>query len=165
MLLVLDRHGVDYVLVGGTAAIAHGATRPTMDIDCVPARRMDNLQRLADAMRELGAYLRVSGLSADEARALPLQLDAQALARLEISTWATDAGDFDVLADIPTADGGRIGYDDLVSRASNMTLHGVRVRVAALPDVIASKEWANRPKDHEALPELRGLAGHEDPGH
>jgi hypothetical protein len=32
------------------------------------------------------------------------------------------------------------------------------VRVAALDDIIASKEWANRPKDHEALTELRRLA-------
>jgi hypothetical protein len=30
--------------------------------------------------------------------------------------------------------------------------------VASLNDVIASKQWANRPKDNEALPELLALA-------
>jgi hypothetical protein len=33
----------------------------------------------------------------------------------------------------------------------------VTIVVADLQDVIASKEWADRPKDREALPELRGL--------
>lgn len=31
--------------------------------------------------------------------------------------------------------------------------------VVGLDELIASKEWANRPKDHEALPELRALHG------
>jgi hypothetical protein len=38
-----------------------------------------------------------------------------------------------------------------------MDAGGLSIRVAALDDVIASKEWADRPKDHEALPELRTL--------
>lgn len=32
------------------------------------------------------------------------------------------------------------------------------LRVAGLDDIVASKRWANRPKDHEALPELELLA-------
>ena len=32
------------------------------------------------------------------------------------------------------------------------------VRVAGLDDIIDSKRWANRPKDHDALPELETLA-------
>ena len=35
---VLERHGVDYVLVGGIAAQAHGATRATDNLDCVRGR-------------------------------------------------------------------------------------------------------------------------------
>jgi hypothetical protein len=77
---------------------------------------------------------------------------------MEISTWRTDAGDFDILADLPTRDGRRLRYDDLVGGASEQPLHGVTVRVAALDDIIASKGWADRPKDHEALTELRSLA-------
>jgi hypothetical protein len=33
----------------------------------------------------------------------------------------------------------------------------VPVIVVALDDLIASKEWADRPKDRDALPELRRL--------
>ncbi|MGH3370903.1 MAG: hypothetical protein ACRDPR_12980 [Nocardioidaceae bacterium] len=108
-------------------------------------------------MRELQAYLRVGGLSDEEARALPTRVDADSLARMDISTWRTDAGDFDVLTAIPTRDGGRAFYDELVARAQRVEVGTVTVHVAALADIIASKEWANRPKDREALDELRRL--------
>lgn len=163
LLATLDRHGVMYLLVGGAAAIAYGATRPTVDLDCLPQRSRDNLERLAGAMRELNARLRAEGLSDEEAKALPVQLSAETLARMEISTWRTDAGDFDVLADLPSRGSAHLTYDDLAARATTVTLYGLRVQVASLADIIASKEWANRPKDHQALPELRDLAARSIP--
>lgn len=84
-------------------------------------------------------------------------IDAHSLANMGISTWRTDAGDFDILADIPASDGQRLGYEVLAQRCTTAEVAGHQVLVAALDDVIASKEWANRPKDHEALPELHRL--------
>ena len=46
---------------------------------------------------------------------------------------------------------------NLADRADELELDGTFVRVAALDDVIASKEWADRPKDRDALAELRAL--------
>lgn len=163
LLATLHRHQVDFILVGGVAAISHGAVRPTVDLDCLARRSAENLDYLAAAMRELNARLRVEGLSDEDAAMLPTQLDRDTLGRMEISTWRTDAGDFDVLTDIPARDGHRLRYEDLVDRAAVLNVHGIAVQVAALEDVIASKEWADRPKDREALPELRALAsGHQD---
>jgi hypothetical protein len=102
---VLDRHSVEYLLVGGVAAAIHGASRPTFDVDCVPRRSALNLARLAAAMRELNARLHVEGLDDAESAQLPVLLDDDMLARMEISTWRTDAGDLDVLADIPDRHG------------------------------------------------------------
>jgi hypothetical protein len=65
-------HGVEYLMVGGLGARADGATRPTQDIDFVPSSTRENLDRLAGALRELGARLRVAGMSDDEARQLPV---------------------------------------------------------------------------------------------
>ena len=59
ILRTLERNGVEYVLVGGLGARAHGATRPTEDVDVVPRSSGENLDRLAAAPRELGARLRV----------------------------------------------------------------------------------------------------------
>jgi hypothetical protein len=95
----LDRHGVEYLIVGGVASRFHGAERLTKDIDLVPSSDADNLERLAAALRDLGAFLRVGGMSDDEAKSLPIVLDGSALARMEISTWRTEAGDLDVLRD------------------------------------------------------------------
>ncbi|MFI5047288.1 MAG: hypothetical protein ACHQIG_09520 [Acidimicrobiia bacterium] len=154
----LDRFGVQYLLVGGIGAQMHGATRPTRDFDSLPSTSKENLDRLAGAMRELNARLRVEGLSDDEARTLPLPIDAESLRSMEISTWRTNAGDLDLLMAIPNRDGGRVPYEELVDRAERVQIGSVTVLVASLPDIIASKEWADRPKDREALVELRQLA-------
>jgi predicted nucleotidyltransferase len=162
LLTTLDRHEVDFVLVGGVAAIAYGARRPTADLDCVARRSSGNFDRLAAALRFLNARLRVHGLTDEEAALLPTRIDKDTLGRMEISTWRTDAGDFDVLTDLPGRDGRRLRYDELIDRANIQDVHGIAVRVAALDDVIASKEWADRPKDREALVELRSLERGED---
>lgn len=162
VLGTLNRHGVDYLLVGGVSAIAHGATRPTVDFDCLAERSTQNLDRLANALKELNARLRVGGMSDEESKALPTIIDATTFEALSTSTWRTDAGDFDVLSSIPDRDGNRQGYAELLERAEAAPLGRHSVLVASLDDVIASKEWANRPKDHEALPELRELRDQSD---
>jgi hypothetical protein len=163
LLRVLDEYHVEYVLVGGVAAGAHGATRVTEDFDMVARRTAENLDRLAAAMRSLDARLRVAGLDDEEARQLPVQLDGRSLAQMELSTWRSDAGDFDVLVGVPDRSGRVIPYDELVTRAEEMRLHGVVVYTAELDDIIASKEWANRPKDQAALPELRAIQHRRSP--
>jgi predicted transcriptional regulator len=84
----------------------------------VPDRYPANLQRLAAAMRELNARLRVAGLSDYEARQLPVQVDPNARGQLELSTWMTDAGAFDVLAGLEDAHGRVVPYEELAQRAN-----------------------------------------------
>lgn len=59
---------------------------------------------------------------------------------------------------MPASDGRRLRYEDLVGRANQLNRAGVLVQVASLEDIIASKKWADRPKDREALPELEAIA-------
>ena len=73
----------------------------------------DNSDRLADALRERGARLRVAGMTDEEARLLPVVVDGATMAAFGSTTWATDAGSIDVLHDLPTATGRR-SYDDLL---------------------------------------------------
>ena len=121
LLTTLDRHEVDFVLVGGVAAIAYGARRPTADLDCVARRTSGNFDRLAAALRSLNARLRVHGLTDEEAAQLPTRIDKETLGRMEISTWRTDAGDFDVPTALPGRDGRRLRYDELIDRATSRT--------------------------------------------
>jgi hypothetical protein len=161
LIEVLDCHEVEYVVVGGAAAYAYGARRRTDDADCVVSRNRANLERLAAALRELHARLRVGGMSDAEARALPVQIDATSLDLAGMSTWMTDAGGFDILAGLEAADGHLVPYDELVARSTVIQGNGFAVRAAALEDIIVAKERANRSKDHDALPELRALLDHK----
>ena len=157
LVAAFDRHGVDYLLCGGAAATAYGALRPTDDADCVVRRERANLDRLATAMKRLNARLRVAGMPDDEARLLPLHLDGATLADLSITTWMTDAGPFDVLAGLEADDGRLVPYEELAERSSVLQGEGFVIHAASLEDIIRAKERADRPKDREALPELRAI--------
>lgn len=153
----LERHGVEYLLCGGAAATAYGAERLTEDADCVVSRQRANLDRLAEAMRGLNARLRVAGMTDEEATMLPVHIDGATLADLSISTWMTDAGPFDVLAGLEAPDGHLVPYEELVERSSVLKGQGFDIHAAGLDDIIRAKERADRPKDREALPELRAI--------
>lgn len=157
ILATLAAHSVDFLLVGGFAAEAHGALRQTYDLDLVPQPSQDNYERLAAALRELNARLRVGGMTDEEARQLPVQVDGRTLRSFGNSTWATDAGAVDVLTELPDRDGRRRSYQELAIRRVAQEIGGVIVQLAALDDIVTSKEFADRPKDHDALPELRQL--------
>ncbi|MFN8040967.1 MAG: nucleotidyl transferase AbiEii/AbiGii toxin family protein [Acidimicrobiales bacterium] len=162
LLAALDQHEVTYLLVGGFAAQVHGAHRQTMDLDVVPRTTEENLRRLAATLAELNARLRVGGLSDEEAKQLPVVLDAATLRSFGSSTWMTDAGPIDVLVELRDAAGGRHPYEDLASRVVVAKIDELQVHLASLPDIIASKEFAGRAKDHDALPELRALVAQTD---
>ena len=120
-------------------------------------RERANLDRLAAAMVELHARLRVAGLSDEEARALPVQLDGVTLVDLSTTTWMTDVGAFDVLDGLEAPNGRLVPYEELAERATVLHGDGFSIRAAALDDIIAAKERAGRPKDREALPGPRAI--------
>lgn len=59
LLEVLERHGVRYVVIGGLAAELRGSPYITRDVDVTLSRDRANLRRLAAALRELNATLRI----------------------------------------------------------------------------------------------------------
>jgi hypothetical protein len=153
VIATLHRHGVDFVVVGGLAAVAHGAPLPTQDVDIAPERSAANLDRLAAALGELGAKLRVAG----DPDGVEFPIDGPFLAsQPHVLNLVTAAGDLDLTI---TPAGFPNGYDDLVGGSVAVDLgDGESTRIAALSDVIASKEAAGREKDLAALPYLRALA-------
>ena len=154
IIATLDRHGVRYVVIGGLAAVLHGAAHVTTDLDIAPEEAKRNLERLSDALRELNARIRVSG----EPDGVPFDHSAESLARVRIWNMQTSMGDLDVAFE-PS---GTRGYEDLRRDAVAMTVAGVQVQVASLADVIRSKEAAGRERDRAVLPGLRELLARRD---
>jgi hypothetical protein len=152
---VLNRHGVLYVLLGGYAAQIHGAHRPTNDLDIAPSNQLENLDRLATALRELGAGIRVD----DSDTGLPFSCTAESLRGMHMLNLRTRAGDLD-LTFAPAGFGN--GYADLEPNAVSAVIGSITIKVAELNDVIKSKTAAARPKDLDALPELVRLAKARD---
>ncbi len=147
ILAALDRHGVRYVLVGGLASEIHGVPLPTTeDLDITPATERENLDRLSDVLRELDARIRAP----DAPKGLPFSHDGASLAAARVWNLVTRHGPMD-LAMVPD---GTEGYDDLARSMHEVTAFGIRVPVAALKDIIRSKEAAGRPKDLLHLPIL-----------
>ena len=149
ILELLERHGVQYVLIGGLAATLHGSPLRTGDADICPALRRENLKRLASALNEMDARIR----SVDVPGGLPFACDAQFLGNVELLNLVTQFGDLD----ISFHPSGTEGYEDLKDNLVQYDLDGLIVPVASLTDIIRSKESAGREKDKAALPTLRAL--------
>ncbi|MGH7540834.1 MAG: hypothetical protein ACRELC_07535 [Gemmatimonadota bacterium] len=154
VLMLLERHGVRYVVVGGLAATVHGAMRVTFDIDLVPEWTDDNLDRLASALREAGAELQAPASSAP----IPFPIDAHFLRQFEVSTWRTRFGDLDVIIGTPTRVRGVLArYEVLAADAVARDAFDVTILVANLDAIIESKQALGREADLVALPELHRL--------
>ena len=149
ILEVLARHEVRFVVIGAFAASLHGSPVRTGDADITPAAGAENQERLASALTELGARVRVAG----EPEGFAFDSSGEALSRAQIWNLITPHGDLDI-SFVPS---GTQGYDDLIRDAVTYEIAGVHVKVASLADVIRSKEAADRPKDRAVLPTLREL--------
>ncbi len=148
ILEVLRRHGVDFILIGGFAAVAQGSPIPTKDVDITPEQDPENFARLSAALTELDAKVRAEGVEP-----LPFVHDADSLAAAPVWNLTTTFGDLDISL-MPT---GTRGYEDLRRDAVEVEIRGIPVLLASLADIVRSKGAAGRDKDRRALPVLREL--------
>ena len=153
MLSALAEQEVRFVLIGGMAAVLHGEVGVTVDLDVVPDREEENLERLASALRCLGARIRTEG----EPEGLAFDCSAEFFRNLSpdsIVNMTTESGDLGVTF----CPSGTQGFADLRRDAVEIeAAERLHILVASLADVIRSKEAAGREKDRLALPRLRRL--------
>ena len=147
---VLCDEGVEFVVLGGFAAIIHGSPLPTEDIDVIPSRSGANLERLATALTRLEAKIRTG----DEP--IETRIDAAFIRNIpHMLNLVTRFGDIDLVF---TPAGTLTNYEQWLERSRRAQLRdGLVVAVADLDDIIASKAAANRPKDQRSLPYLESL--------
>jgi hypothetical protein len=144
ILSTLCRHEVDYIVVGGVAAILEGAPVSTFDLDIMHRSTEENHGRLLAALDELNArYADPSGRT--------IRPDRVKLETFRLHCLITDFGPLDILTEIAPD----LGYDDVAGDTVLYRPAGLEVRVLSLEAVIRSKERADRDKDRATLPLLR----------
>lgn len=147
LLRALWEARVDFIVVGGVAATAHGSARLTVDLDVVYDRSPENMERLVLALRPLDPYLR----GAPEG--LPFRWDVETLRRGLNFTLTTRLGSLDILGEVT----GGGDFHALREHTLEVDFFGIRCFVLTLDKLIEVKRAAGRPKDFEAIAELETI--------
>jgi hypothetical protein len=143
IIRTLVAHEVEFVIVGGMAAVLQGAPVHTIDLDVVYDRSSENVNRILGALVELDAILR------DDPRRL--RPNEPHLRGPDHKLLETKRGPLDLLGTIEHD----TGFQDLLSDSEWLSIAEIRVRVLSLPRLIRVKEQLGRPKDQAMLLILR----------
>jgi hypothetical protein len=145
----LDRAGVEYIVVGGLAAVLLGAPVVTADVDIVHRRSPDNVGRLLAVLTALDAHVR-----SDLAGRTLVPSEGHLTGHGHINLM-TRFGPLDVLCEI----GDGLGYDELTGDVEHVAVRSLDLKVLSLPKLIEVKTAAGRPKDRLTIPVL--IATHQ----
>lgn len=149
LLRVLSEGGLDFVVIGGVAAVLHGSSRVTVDLDICISFDDANLQRL---LRLLAPYKPVHASRPDLSL---LDEPPERLRRFRLFLIRTSLGRLDVLRRVEPL--GEHGALDTVE----IMVAGLTVKVISRPQLIEVKRFVGRPKDREVALELE-LAEEEE---
>ncbi len=147
LFTALHDREVDFIVIGGVAARAHGSARVTQDVDVCYARNSSNLERLVLALKPLKPYLRGAPPG------LPFEWSVATLRSGLNFTLTTSAGDIDLVGEV--TGGGR--YEDIAPHTIRAQIYGRETLIIDLPWLIRTKRAAGRPRDLEAIAELTAL--------
>jgi predicted nucleotidyltransferase len=138
----LAASGVEFILVGGLAAVAQGAPVTTFDVDIVHRRSEENVDRLIGFLAGIEAHHRRP--------APPLPPDRSALLGPGHSLFTTQLGPLDVLGTIDLG----LSYEALLADAIDVDLDGQVVKMLSLEAIVRGKRTSAHPKDRLVLPVL-----------
>lgn len=151
-LLALVRGQVEFIVVGGIAAWAHGSARATVDVDVVYRRTPENIDRLVRTLNEHNPTLRGAPPG------LPFLWDRKTVERGLNFTLDTDLGPLDLIGEIT----GGGSYDQLIADTDTRKVFNIECRCLSLDKLIEVKRAAGRPKDFEAIAELEAIREERD---
>jgi len=138
---------IEFVIVGGFAALLHGSTLVTRDLDVCAALSRADVAKLRDALRDLNPRHRLSSPKLSFLDNPDPNVDVQNL-YLE-----TEIGTVDVLSSVL----GVGNFERVREGAIEIELFERRCRVISLENLIQAKEVLGREKDIFAAKELRAI--------
>jgi predicted nucleotidyltransferase len=153
----LNEKKLDYVVIGGVALVMHGVVRLTADLDLMVDMEQGNLQKLIDAMAELGYRARIP-----EPPAALLDPEKRRTwheeKNMEVFSFYDPAKPL-ALLDVMIHE--LIAYPRIKRNAVIMAVGPVRIPVASIDDLIALKKISGRPQDLEDIKALEAERHHE----
>ncbi len=143
LLKALTEAGIEFIVVGGLAAVAQGAPITTMDIDIVHRQSKENIEKLLALLKKVDAVYRRPDDTIIEPEAQDLWGRGHVL-------FVTRYGPLDVLAVIEEDR----GYDDLLPDTIEIEYRGYKVRMLNLKALVELKKSSQNPKERQRLPVL-----------
>lgn len=135
---------VEFVVVGGVAAVLEGAPVSTFDLDIVYSTREDNLVRLGRVLQDLEAiYVDPAGRT--------IRPDIDRLKGGGHHLLRTRYGRLDVLGSV----GADQSFEDPLAESRTRSIHGLDISILRLEALITTKEIVGRAKDRAVLDLLR----------
>jgi hypothetical protein len=147
LIPLLVKNEIEFIIVGGAAATAHGSSRLTLDLDIVYSRKQGNIERIVKALAPLKPYLRGAPIG------LPFKWSVETLNKGLNFTLITTLGSLDLLGEI--VGGG--DYEKLHTETITIEIAGVQCECISLQSLIKVKRAAGRPKDLEVIAELEQI--------
>ncbi|RLC14549.1 MAG: hypothetical protein DRH93_20640 [Deltaproteobacteria bacterium] len=140
LLKELKKAEVDFILVGGVAAVAQGAPIMTFDLDIVHCRSNENIIKIEKFLKSVNAFQR----RPDEKVIEP---DMNALRGKGHMLLSTCFGPLDILAVIEKG----LGYDELLKNTVEIEFQNFKIHVLSLETIIDLKKKSKRPDDQYRL--------------
>lgn len=147
LLRALGDAGIEFIVVGGAAAVIHGAPITTQDLDIVPRLGPGDAERLVSVLTALDARFRPVLPGRDIAPAVE-----HVAARGQLNL-VTNLGPLDILGTLHD----RRGYDELEPHSRVVVDGELRVRVIDLDTLIEIKQSTGRARDRMVVPILEAL--------
>ncbi len=144
---------VEFILVGGMAAVIHGAPVTTLDVDIVHSRTEENISRLLAVLAKLDASYR------GQPKGRVLRPEASALSGKGHNNLATVHGPLDLLCELDEG----VGYDELLPDSERFDDGEIGIRVISLARLVEIKTATMRPRDRVMLPILLALLEKKNP--
>jgi hypothetical protein len=153
LLARLSAAKVRYVVVGGFAAVAHGVSLVTQDLDICCDFTVANLLRLQQSLADLHPVHRMTP------RRIPLELSKDNAATFKNLYLDTDLGQLDCLSQIT----GVGGYDQVKRHSIRLKLPWGYCHVLGIEALIKGKEAMGRPRDRQAARQLQVIRQRQSP--
>lgn len=147
ILKLLVENDVQFALIGGLAAAAHGSSILTEDIDFCISFEESNIANLLKALDNIHAVHRLIG------KTKPLTENANNLSTFKNLYLKTDLGYIDFLSEV-------IGvgkFKAVVENSVDMKIFDIPCKVLNIDSLIKSKKEMKRQKDIETIKQLKAI--------